>query len=152
MSIDYTRNGFVISTDKSRIDVATVHAFMQDSYWAADRSMSALRVAIENSLCFGIYLGREQIGFARVVSDHATFAWLCDVYIARSYRGQGLSKWLMECILAHPDLQDLRRWLLATKDSHGLYEHFGFHAPHKPERLMERFDPAIYKRCPNQMD
>ena len=152
MSIDHTRNGYVISTDRSRIDMPAVHAFMQDSYWAADRPLSTLRLAIENSICFGIYLGREQVGFARVVTDCATFAWLCDVYVARSYRGQGLSKWLMECILAHPDLQDLRRWLLATQDSHGLYGQFGFHAPHKPERLMERFDPEVYKRCPNQID
>lgn len=156
MSIDSCKDGYVISTDRHRIDIATVHAFMRDSYWAADRCLSTLRLAIDNSLCFGIYRGREQVGFARVVTDGATFAWLCDVYIAHGHRGQGLSKWLMEQILAHPDLQDLRRWLLATKDSHALYSRYGFHEPLKPERLMERYQggqhAAPQRRCPNQAD
>lgn len=152
MSIDAIRNGYVLSTDKSRIDVPTVHAFMQDSYWAADRPMSTLRLAIDNSICFGIYKDRNQVGFARVVTDGATFAWLCDVYIAHAHRGLGLSTWLMEGILAHPDLQNLQRWLLATKDSHGLYERYGFSAPHKPERLMERYDESAYRRSPNLGD
>src|SRR4030095_15593996 len=109
-----------ISTDKQRLDVDAIYRFLsEESYWANTRSLGQTRTAIENSLCFGVYLDDRQVGFARVVSDFATFAYVGDVFILTEYRGRGLSKRLMDVIVAHPDLQGLRRWLLATKDAHG---------------------------------
>ena len=102
-----------------------------------------VRRSIDNSLPFGVYRGGELVGFARVVTDYATFAWLADVFILKEHRGRGLSKWLMEVILAHPELQGFRRWVLATKDAHELYRRFGFRELHRPERWMERFDPKM---------
>jgi GNAT superfamily N-acetyltransferase len=102
--------------------------------------------SIRGSLCFGIYKGEKQIGFARVISDHATYAYLADVFILEEFRGRGLGTWLIECIMAHPELQNLRRWALLTRDAHRLYEKFGFAAPKKPERHMELSNPDIYER------
>jgi GNAT superfamily N-acetyltransferase len=102
--------------------------------------------AIKNSLCFGVYSDGKQIGFARVVSDFATYAYIGDVFVVESYRGHGLGKWLMECIVGHPRLQGLRRWTLLTRDAHGLYTQFGFTPLRKPERYMERHDPDVYKQ------
>ena len=140
------QNGeFIISTDKNLLQIDAIHKFLsEDSYWAKERTREQTATAIENSLCFGVYAGENQIGFARVVSDSATFAYLGDVYIAEEFRGRGLSKWLMETIVNYSDLQNLRRWILATKDAHSLYEKFGFHALKFPARWMEKPAPNAY--------
>mgnify|MGYP001201329828 FL=1 len=143
--MDWTSGELTISTDKSRLQVDIIQSFLEnDSYWAKDRTTEQTRTAIENSICFGVYHGERQVGFARVVSDLATFAYLGDVFIIEEFRGQGLSKWLMETIILHPDLQCLRRWVLATRDAHSLYEKFGFHGLTFPERWMERPAPNAY--------
>ena len=135
------RDGFTLSTDKTRLDVDAIHDFLaQSSYWAQGRPREVVVRTIENSLCFGIYDGARQAGFARVVSDFGTFAWVCDVFVIDEYRGRGLGKWLMECIVAHPDLQGLRRILLATRDAHGLYSQYGFTPLDAPERFMHRLN------------
>lgn len=142
---DDLRPDFFISTDKTLLDPDVIHRFLsEDSYWAKSRTIEQTRRAIENSLCFGVYEGQRQVGFARVVSDFATFAYLGDVFILKEFRGRGLSKWLMETIVSHPDLQGLRRWLLATKDAHGLYSQFQFEPLRLPERWMERPAPDAY--------
>ncbi|MEO6655295.1 MAG: GNAT family N-acetyltransferase [Pyrinomonadaceae bacterium] len=136
---------FAISTDTARLQFDVIQLFLaNDSYWAQNRTPEQTRTAIEKSLCFGIYTGERQIGFARVVSDQATFAYIGDLFVLEDFRGQGLSKWLMEAILSHPDLQGLRRWVLATRDAHGLYEHFDFAPLRFPERWMERTAPDAY--------
>jgi GNAT superfamily N-acetyltransferase len=136
-NFDITKEDFSISTNKSLLQIDVIHDFLQSTYWANNRSKEKTIKAIENSICFGVYHQQKQIGFARVVSDNAVIAYVCDVFIIEEYRGKGLSKWLMETILSHPELQDLRRWILATKDAHGLYAQFGFHAFTFPERWME---------------
>lgn len=143
--MDSVLGEFAISTDRSRLDVDVIQRFLiEGSYWARDRTLDQTKTAIENSICFGVYQGDRQVGFARVVSDRATFAYLGDVFILDEFRGQGLSKWLMETIIAHPDLQGLRRWVLATRDAHSLYEKYGFHQLVHPERWMERPAPNAY--------
>jgi GNAT superfamily N-acetyltransferase len=140
----WERGEYLITTDRSRLDVALIHSFLAtESYWAVGRSVDVVKRAIDNSLCFGIYKETEQVGFARVVTDFATFAWLADVFVVPEHRGHGLAKWLMEVILAHPELQGFRRWVLATKDAHSLYAQFGFIPLHRPERWMERPDPNM---------
>ncbi|SRR5216684_3576076 len=133
----WANRDFEISTDPARIDVAVVHGFLTNCYWAKGISLELVRRSIEHSVCFSIFHGQAQIGFARVITDRATFAYLADVFVLESHRGKGLSKWLMECIQSHPDLQSLRRWMLATGDAHGLYRQFGFHELANPERFME---------------
>ncbi len=134
-----------ISTDKSRLDVETIHRFLtEESYWAQNRTLEQTRIAIENSLCFGVYLDRRLVAFARVVSDFATFAYVGDVFVLREFRGRGLSKRLMQAMFEHPDLQGLRRWVLATRDAHRLYEQFEFSTLRFPERWMERTAPDAY--------
>jgi GNAT superfamily N-acetyltransferase len=136
---------FLISTDKSRLDVDLIQRFLtQESYWAKNRTLEQTQRAIENSICFGLYAGERQIGFARVVSDCATFAYIGDVFVIDEFRGRGLSKRLMEATVSHPELQNLRRWLLATRDAHGLYEQFDFASLRFPERWMERTAPDAY--------
>ncbi len=136
---------FTISTDKNLLQIERIHEFLTgESYWAKERTREQTETAIENSICFGVYADARQIGFARVISDLATFAYIGDVYILEEFRGRGLSKFLMETMLAHPDLQNLRRWILATKDAHGLYEQFGFHSLDFPERWMEKPAPNAY--------
>ena len=138
----FEKKGFVISTDKSLIDFETVYSYLtNDSYWARGIKAERLKKAIEHSICFGIYHDGKQAGFARVVTDLATFAYICDVFILPDYRRHGLSKWLMQTIRQHPELQGLRRWSLATLDAHGLYEQFGFTALSKPQNWMEIFTP-----------
>jgi GNAT superfamily N-acetyltransferase len=145
--MEWKRRRFVISTDRARLDHEAIHAFLQTSYWAPEISREIVDRAIENSLCFGVYEENRLVGFARVVSDLATFAYLADVFVIPSHRGRGLSKWLVEIIRAHPDLQNLRRWNLATRDAHSLYERFGFRRPEHPERLMEIVEgPDLYRR------
>lgn len=144
---EWTRGEFVISTDRARLDVEAVHRFLStESYWSPGIPLEVVRRAIEHSLAFGVYRGGEQVGFARVVTDFTTFAYLADVFILASLRGQGLSKWLMEAIQSHPDLQGLRRWMLATRDAHGLYAQHGFRPLKAPELFMERHDPDVYLR------
>jgi len=139
-----------------RVDLKVVHGFLTNSYWAKGIPLETVQRSLQNSLCFGIYLQQNQgsgsdtrqVGFARVITDHATFAYLADVFVLDEFRGRGLSKWLMECIVKHPELQGLRRWCLVTRDAHGLYEQFGFKALPAPERWMERNDndPEVYAR------
>jgi GNAT superfamily N-acetyltransferase len=143
---EHRRDDFLISTDKSRLDVDAVHAFLSRSFWAQEIPREIVARSIEGSLCFGIYQGDQQVGFARVISDFATYAYLADVYVLEEFRGRGLSKWLMECIMHHPDLQGLKRWSLNTRDAHGLYTKYGFQPAAYPERMMEILDFDIYKR------
>ena len=133
------RENFTISTDSTRLDIDAIFDFLSRSSWANDRKRERIERSLGNSLVFGMYDGEKQIGLARVVTDDATFAWLCDVFIDDTYRGKGLGKWLMETILRHPDLQGLSRWLLATRDAHGLYSQFGWKPLEKPERWMGKF-------------
>jgi GNAT superfamily N-acetyltransferase len=135
------QNEFCISTDKSKLDIMTIHEYLsKESYWAKNIPVETVKKSIEGSLCFGLYVTEnsiaKQVGFARVITDCVTFAYLADVFVLEKYRGRGLSKWLMKTIMVCPDLQGLRRWLLATKDAHGLYLQFGFSALDKPERIM----------------
>jgi len=143
----WARDEFEISTDPARLDLSTVHAFLTNSYWARGVPIETVQRSIENSVCFGLYRGERQLGFARVITDRATFAYLADVFVVPGYRGRGLSKWLMECIIAHPDLQGLRRWMLATHDAHELYRQYGFSALKAPERWMEIHRPDVYKKA-----
>jgi GNAT superfamily N-acetyltransferase len=145
MSISEQRDNFCISTDAKRIDIDAVHAYLTRSYWAAGISREIVAKAVLGSICFGVYDGDAQVGFARIITDKATFAYLSDVYILEEYRGRGLSRWLMEVIASHPDVQDVRRFSLVTRDAHGLYEKFGFRPLAAPERHMEIFRPDIYK-------
>ncbi|MGB8338800.1 MAG: GNAT family N-acetyltransferase [Burkholderiales bacterium] len=127
------------------LDADAIHAFLSRSYWAEGVPKPVVERAIEHLLCFGLYLGQAQIGFARVITDRTAFAYLCDVYVIEAHRGKGLGKWLMECIVSHPDLQGLRRFCLFTKDAHNLYERFGFTPMKNTDRYMEIFRPGIYK-------
>ena len=143
---EYRRGEFVISTDRSRIDLDVVHSFLTNCYWAKGIPREVVARSIENSLCFGIYDGTgAQVGFARVISDFATIAYLGDVFVLESHRGHGLGKWLMQCIMEHPAVQGLRRWILLTRDAHGLYSQYGFTPLKAPERYMELHRPDVYK-------
>ncbi|GHO45541.1 GNAT family N-acetyltransferase [Ktedonospora formicarum] len=141
---EWQHNEYTISTDPTRLDTATIHQFLSTSYWAKGIPLETVQQAIEHSLNFGVYLGSKQVGYARVVTDYTTFAYIGDVFILPVYRGRGLSKWLMEKVAAHPNLQGLRRWMLLTHDAHGLYEKSGFQRPTSTERYMERAFPNIY--------
>jgi GNAT superfamily N-acetyltransferase len=146
MDKELKEKGFSISTDKTIFDFEVIHGFLKDSYWAKDVPFEIIKRSVENSFCFGVFHNRKQIGFARVITDHTTFAYIADVFIVEAYRKMGLAKWLMKTILKHPELQRLRRWMLATKDAHGLYSQFGFKPLKSPERLMEIHDPDFFKR------
>jgi GNAT superfamily N-acetyltransferase len=138
----FLKKGYTISTDKTLIDFSAVFKYLsEESYWAAGIPEDRLKRAIQNSMCFGIYKDGEQAGFARAVTDQATFAYICDVFVLPAYRGLGLSKWLVQTIAEHPDLQGLRRWSLATADAHGLYSQLGFTPLSRPENWMEKFKP-----------
>jgi GNAT superfamily N-acetyltransferase len=142
MTRGWRRDGYLISTDASMLDLEVVHAYLSRSYWAAGVPEDVVRRSIENSLCFGVYRGEEQAGFARVVTDRATFAYLADVFVLEEHRGQGIGKWLVEVILSHPDLQGLRRWMLATRDAHDLYRRYAFTELARPRIFMERKDAS----------
>jgi GNAT superfamily N-acetyltransferase len=144
--MNWQRDGFEISTDPKRVDAGVVHSFLTNCYWAKGIPLATVRRSIEHSLCFGIYQASQQVGFARVITDYATYAYLGDVFVLDEHRGKGLSKWLMECIVGHPELQGLRRWALVTQDAHELYEKFGFEEVRSPQRWMERHDPDVYAR------
>jgi GNAT superfamily N-acetyltransferase len=146
MQTEWRRDKYLISTDRGRLDRSVVHRFLEGSYWAKGIPREIVDRCIENSLCFGLYDGDCQIGFARIISDLSTFAYLADVFVLESARGQKLGVWLIETIMGHPQLQGLRRWMLATADAHGLYRKFGFAKLSRPERIMEIVDPDIYMR------
>jgi len=145
-AVEYRKGDFLLSTDRERLDLDVIHRFLTDCYWAKGISRELVARSLENSLCFGVYASSEQVGFARVVSDFATYAYFGDVFVLDSFRGQGLGKWMMECIVQHPRLQGLRRWTLRTRDAHGLYSQFGFTSLNPPERYMELHDPEVYQR------
>ncbi|OQM45819.1 GNAT family N-acetyltransferase [Anoxybacillus sp. UARK-01] len=140
--VEYKRNDMMISTNRALIQMDRVCEFLAQSYWANQRERTTIIQSIEHSLCFSLFHGQTQIGFARVVTDGATFAYLCDVFIDEAYRGRELGKWLVECVLQHPDLLNIRRFLLVTKDAHGLYQPFGFEVLHEPDQFME-----IFRHC-----
>jgi GNAT superfamily N-acetyltransferase len=142
MTRGWQRDGYLISTNASMLDLEVVHGYLSRSYWAAGVPEDVVRRSIENSLCFGVYRGEEQAGFARVVTDRATFAYLADVFVLEEHRGQGIGKWLVEVILSHPDLQGLRRWMLATRDAHDLYRRYAFTELARPGIFMERKDAS----------
>jgi len=139
------RDEFLISTDAARLDIDAIHAYLSSSYWATGIPRAVVERAVAGSLCFGLFHGPRQIGFARVISDRATFAYLADVYVLDAYRGHGLGAWLIETVIAHPDLQGLRRFVLVTRDAHGLYEKFGFTSLAKPGNYMEKHWPDVYR-------
>lgn len=151
--LESRRGEFLISTDPARLDLDVIHGFLTNCYWAKGIPRETVARSIQHSLCFGIYHEKEQnpnirsaqVGFARVISDYATIAYLGDVFVLEAYRGRGLSKWMMEYIMQHPQLQGLRRWILLTRDAHGLYGKFGFTALKSPERYMELHDPNAYR-------
>jgi GNAT superfamily N-acetyltransferase len=140
----WSRDTFTVTCDPAKLDLAVITEFLASSYWAKGIPAATVARSLEGSLCFAVLDGERQIGFARVITDRATIAYLGDVFILPGYRGRGLSKWLMECVLSHPDLQGLRRWVLATRDAHGLYKQFGFTPLKRPEVFMERHNPDIY--------
>jgi GNAT superfamily N-acetyltransferase len=164
--VEHRRGEFVISTDPARLDLDVIHNFLTNCYWARGVPREVVARSIEHALCFGVYDGGDmnpclakearhgapkheapkQVGFARVISDFATVAYVGDVFVLESYRGRGLGKWLMQCITQHPALQNLRRWILTTRDAHGLYAQVGFTPVKSPERYMERHDPNVYER------
>ncbi len=145
--VEYRRGDYLISTDRARLDLDVVHGFLTDCYWAKGIPRELVGRSMQNSLCFGIYhADTQQVGFSRVVSDFATVAYLGDVFVLESHRGHGLCKWMMECIVKHPALQGLRRWILLTRDAHGLYSSFGFTPLKAPERYMELHRPDVYER------
>ncbi len=144
MPNDWHRDGFTISTDRARLDLDMLYAFLSTSYWARGIPRDVMERSIRNAVPFGIYEGEKQVGFARVVTDLATVGYVGDVFVLEPWRGRGLSRWLMECILAHPELQGFRRWFLLTRDAHGLYERVGFTPLAAPDRWMERWVPDAY--------
>jgi GNAT superfamily N-acetyltransferase len=135
-----------VTTDPARVDRDLTYEFLSQSYWSKGIPRHVFERAIANSLCFSLYEGDDQVGFARVVTDRATFAYLADVFVLPSHRGRGLAKLLMEAVVAHSDLQGLRRWVLATRDAHGLYARYGFTPLQAPDRFMELWDPNVYQR------
>ncbi len=139
------RDQFTISTDPARLDMEAVVDMLTRAYWAVGRPREKTERAYQNSLVFGIYDGDRQVGMARVVTDYSIFAYLCDVFVHEDYRSRGLGKWLMQTIMEHPDLKDMRRWLLVTSDAHGLYSQYGFSIIEDPERWMQ-----LFRRFPNE--
>lgn len=137
---------YSVSTDKSKLDLPLIHTFLStQAYWSLNIPFAIVKRSIENSFCFGVYRGDRQVGFARVITDFATIAYLGDVFILPEHRGKGLSKWLVGEIMAHPDLQGLRRWMLLTSDAHGLYRQYGWKPIAGADRYMEIANPDIYK-------
>jgi len=150
--IEIERDGYIVSTDRRRLDLESIHRFLSTSYWATGLPMEVLTKAIDGSLVFGVYCGNEQVAFARVVTDRATFAYLCDVYVEEAHRGNGLGRWMMKTIVAHPDLQGLRRFVLITRDAHWLYDRVGFRPLAAPDRYMEIHRPNPYGVASSSQD
>jgi len=140
----WVRDTFTVTSDPAKLDRAVIAEFLASSYWAKGIPAATVEKSLERSLCFALLDGERQIGFARVISDQATIAYLGDVFVLPEYRGKGLAKWLIECVVSHPELQGLRRWILATRDAHGLYEKFGFTPLKRPEFFMELHNPNVY--------
>jgi GNAT superfamily N-acetyltransferase len=140
----WRQDEFTISTDPARLDFAVVHGFLASSYWAHGIPLETVRRAAEHSLNFGLYRGDAQVGYARVVSDRATVAYVGDVFVLEAWRGRGLARWLMRSVVGHPELQGLRRWMLLTRDAHALYRQVGFTALAAPDRWMERWTAGVY--------
>jgi len=143
---EWKRNELLISTDPARLDLEAIHAFLVRAYWCEGIPRELVQRALRHSLCFGLNDAGNQVGLARVVTDHATFAYLCDVYVLESHRGRGLGKWLIDCVLRHPQLQGLRRFSLVTRDAHELYAPYGFQPLAAPDRHMEIHAPDVYRR------
>ena len=142
---EYKRGDFTVSTDPSRLDLPWIHDYLtNEAYWAKGIPFPVFQKSVENALCFGVYHQSKQVGFGRVISDYATFAYLADVFIDEAYRGRGLGKWLVECVRSDPELQGLRRWMLITSDAHGLYRQFGFSPVEHPEKMMEIVSMEIW--------
>ena len=146
--LEIARGEYSISTDPARLDVDAIHAFLTTAYWSEGIGRDLIARALDGSLCFGLYLGTVQVGLARVVTDRATFAYLCDVYVLPSHRGHGLGEWLIEAVMSHPDLQGLRRFSLVTKDAQGLYHKFGFTEVAGEGRHMEIARSGLYLERP----
>ncbi|RYY36936.1 MAG: N-acetyltransferase [Sphingobacteriaceae bacterium] len=142
----YLAKGYIIATEKDLLDFDVIYDYLNnESYWAKGMPPEKLRIALDNSMCFGLYHQGKQVGLARVVTDKSTFAYLCDVFVLTAHRKLGLSKWLVQTILNHPELQGLRRWALATADAHGLYSQFGFSVLSNPDRWMGIHTPYLQK-------
>jgi GNAT superfamily N-acetyltransferase len=146
MTFERTEGEFMVSSDAKKLDLDVVHGFLKDCYWARGIPRAVVQRSLQNSLCFGVYHGRAQVGFARVITDRTTFAYLADVFILESHRKRGLGKFLMRCIMQYPELQGLRRWSLITRDAHQLYRQFGFQPLARPETWMELHNPDVYTR------
>lgn len=144
-AMEWRRAGHVVTCDRSRIQVDLVAGFLAGSYWAVGIPDDVVRRSIEGSLCFSLFDGERQIGFARVITDYATFGYLADVFVLPEYRGGGLGIWLIECVMSHPGLQGFRRWMLGTRDAHSLYARFGFTPMRNPDRFMEKHNPTAYQ-------
>ena len=142
--IDTGLHEIVVTTDRSRFDLEVIHGYLTRSYWAKGIPRATVARAMDRSLCFGAFEGDRQVGFARVISDLTTFAYVSDVFVVESHQGRGVGKRLIAAIMAHPELQELRRWTLFTRDAHGLYRQYGFREPRYPERLMEVFNDDPY--------
>jgi GNAT superfamily N-acetyltransferase len=143
---EWRRDDCLVTTDPGRVDLDFVHGFLSQAYWCEGVPRETVRRSIEHAIPFMLFSGGRPAGFARVVSDRATVAYLGDVFVLPEFRGRKLSVWMMECVVAHPELQGLRRWILLTRDAHRLYEKVGFTPIAKPDRWMERWDPEVYKR------
>jgi len=145
-AMEFQGGEWVVSTDRARLDRDLIHRILAHSYWAEGVPRQVVERSLENSLCFGVFEDGVQIGFARVITDYATYAYLADVFILETHRSRGAARFLMECILRHPQLQNLRRWTLVTRDAHALYAKFGFTPLEKPERFMELHNPGVYSK------
>ena len=143
-AFERSRGAFRLTTDAASMDLDAIHAYLTRSYWSEGISKELVSRAMAGSLCFGLFDGGRQVGFARVVTDRATYAYLCDVYVLEEYQGRGLGTWMTRELMTHSDLQGLRRWALVTRDAHGLYEKVGFAAPANPAGLMEIARPGMY--------
>ncbi|HEY6867883.1 MAG TPA: GNAT family N-acetyltransferase [Candidatus Eisenbacteria bacterium] len=150
MHSEWRRDGYVVSTDPARLDLAVIHGYLTRSYWAHGIPLETVRRSIEHSIPFGLYHGASQVGFARWVTDRATFAYLGDVFVLEEHRGRGLGTWLTEIAASHPDVQGQRRWVLLTRDAHALYRRVGYEPLAKPERYMERRWPDVYGVVPEE--
>lgn len=135
---EFRKGIYLISTNKRKLKANTIHDFLTNSYWSKGIKIERVKKAIQGSLCFGVYHNTKQIGFARVITDFTSFGYLADVFIIEKYRGRGLSVWLMKCILNHPELKDVKSWMLATRDAHGLYSKFGFKPLKEPQKYMRK--------------
>ncbi len=146
----FERSPYAISTDPTRLDARAIHRYLTTSYWAEGISLEIVHRSLESSLCFGLYAPEGQIGLARVITDRATFAYLCDVYVLPGHQGRGLGRWLMQCVRSSSQLQGLRRWMLVTRGAHRLYEQVGFAAASTPENIMEDVRPGMYREREGQ--